>query len=1643
MSKILITENRLRNILFKNFLKNPKLLKEQEEDPQTDTDITDILKDVSNTAISKQYEKELLLLTIRRQWAASTANIIGIDPGESIFDHLIGSNIPEHIAAKWTYASQTERLSSKDMLDIIQLGTAVTPFDAFGKVANNLTRTIDLATSLVSAANNFLFAYHLQGLNKKSTSIKINKTGQTVQLKKGGLGNEPVWYYVYTACDAISAFVTALFFVDSKFINGALRKSTAEGENKLLHLIETDKNGNIKERIINTAPSPDVEVDIDRKKLAGDGGKTVRNLSYINAQSSEVIRNIINDINQDVVETFATTSKFSTGEADPFLSKIDDIIDSKNAAPVKKLEIDISTEDYDNLDRIDQIKYVKINKLPEEISDESYKNLTPETKEKYNNLLYISQDKNFHKGTYVRSLKDEYKKSQKGLLDYKLKDDEIAKQANTSQNINNSSELDITDSAAMIQKDKAKLKEKIAEIKLSAESDKSTVAYDIAVDAEIKKSANPFTITTKISQNNKPVETLNSINRQQMDEFYHTLEEFTGIDKDTFFKEINSFLKDNKLINSEINITPENFVEIYNKLISTQGQTPIKSSLLKKLNTYSDLIKGKAKLRKITQINEVFSPSLKQKYIEKLKNIDAKIITSINDQQKVDQLFKILKDNPRLANDEIQDLIRKNLNLNNPDLAGQLYVLIKNRQNNVKEALNLSLDRRVFDYVKYKKKHVKDSDDFYKEFDSYFDISKQFNAKKSLYYELIELNYIDEYLYRRRLSRYHKGMNVNLTSKIDAILDLIDPENMSSFARNDKELKEAFEKFKIGKVIDGTLRVDDANTKDHIENLYQYFKYLKRFMDRYESTCDIINDTDVLKETDYIFNLLDKNIIDFSQQADQGQTLLTLLGFETVEQLNAAKNDSSKLKKLIREKSVNKEFSETINKGFLKKFVDVDRVNVKIPELISNQLIEDMSTAGSKFQLNYGRLVNLVNEIGNLDEAFNEIIDINRKVIVKLKDRKQALMSGINRGANVEAEAALIDLQISFLDEFNIGFEKFVNNTRKKSGLGNSGLNVLENKLVTTKTGNQQQYEKVNKILNLIKSEEGNNTLTKVTYIGAFIQWFNNLFTKFKGRKAKNLSSKLLGGINTSDIKDKDSVWTKFSKLFEEMKRDNPKGSGWFNLFIHLTGAPGGKLELKNYLPGINSVLGTVAAIKQYMFMNVLLGVSQTAIFATSFVFFLKGYILGIGLHLAVKLLAHSLPEFRQIGIGIAVSMRKSLANITKQLTQILAVHRRDINNEIARALEGEDNYMDRLQKMSDIEDDDTQSTIFGKGITDEMSDLIIEYTGLDNVIKQNYNSGTIFKELDQLYNLYVSLPNSLSAWHNKMLIKNPDSPEWSNYDEDITKLEQQIKDIQSAIKNLDNKKKKKKEREDLSQNLENLNSKLDQLRKKALSPDKVVNMKKIYYDTRIGKIYQSLQKTLNVNNLNNIGNQQLKFNEFSKAVIVLNILDNFSNNSDDLKLQSDTLNTLNSMIGLRKQLKNKIEVLAECVSVLGSKDFNVDSLITGGYHSVKVTGAKVDVVYAKRYKYKATEDDSNKVPHFKQTTALSNGQRINNMALEIYSYQKMKDTQGLFMNPMNLAHTALKSVEDAIDTINIATTAYDNMIQGLPANSNSQSIKK
>jgi len=158
MSKILITENRLRNILFKNFLKNPKLLKEQEEDPQNNRDITDILNDVSNTAISKKYEKELLLLTIRRQWAASTANIIGIDPGESIFDHLIGSNIPEHIAAKWTYASQTERLSSKDMLDIIQLGTAVTPFDAFGKVANNLTRTIDLGTSFVSMLNNFLFA---------------------------------------------------------------------------------------------------------------------------------------------------------------------------------------------------------------------------------------------------------------------------------------------------------------------------------------------------------------------------------------------------------------------------------------------------------------------------------------------------------------------------------------------------------------------------------------------------------------------------------------------------------------------------------------------------------------------------------------------------------------------------------------------------------------------------------------------------------------------------------------------------------------------------------------------------------------------------------------------------------------------------------------------------------------------------------------------------------------------------------------------------------------------------------------------------------------------------------------------------------------------------------------------------------------------------------------------------------------------------------------------------------------------------------------------------------------------------------------------------------------------------------------------
>jgi hypothetical protein len=1619
MSKILITENRLRNILFKTFLKNPKILKEQEENGgEIEKAVSDILSDVSKQSMSDTYEKELMLLTIRREWATSAYNLLRIDPGASIFDHLLGTNIPEALKQKWEYASETEGLlRSQDLIDIMQLSTAFMPYDAFGVVVKNPTesgffrslvsspiRFIDLSTTAVTGINNFLFALHLANLNEEGAEKQINATGQTRKIKKGSLRTDANWYYVYAACDLISFLTAGWFHVDANLINGKFRKVTAEGQNKATTFVHTDKNGNIVERVVNTTTGKD-EIPEELKDAAKTGtNKKVSDLTNFNSQPSEVIRNIVNDVNQEATETFAITTKLLPDEDDPYLKKIIEIEKSIDAEPVI-FKNDLTQAEFDALEPHIKSKYDdnKSQKLPEKVNIDEYNQLSAEAQSKYGKHKFKDGERYYELGTDIKN-------TQNSIPDYSLKNDIAKEQSNaleTYEQQKAQGQLDINDPKAMVKKNKEELKKAIEEIKETAtkKTEATTVAYDIIVDKEIKNSSNIFDIKQIKTSDVQIREIIAEITQDQFEKFLSTLQEFTGIDETQFFKEINAFLKNQELIGGNDNlINKQNFVKIYNKLMSKEGAAPIKTSLFKKLQDYSALIQGKSRLRKIENIEQVFPTALKNKYLEKLLEINQKIKNLGIDDTALTDLFRALKENPKLSNDEIEFLIKK-INLSS-DQKDKLFILIKGRQNNVKELLNLSLDRKIFEKSS---KGLNNQEIFYKDFDNYFDINVQSNKMQDVYDVLIELNFVDEYLYRRRLSRYHKSINSNLTSKIDSILSLIDVTNQSSFAKNNEELAKAFEKYNINKAIDGTLGVATASQKQQINDICQWFRLLKRYMDRYEATCDVINDTDSIKEVDYIYNLIDKNIIAFAGASGaSGKSLFDLLKIETVEQLNDLKNNPEKLKKLIRERGVNKEFLETLNTGLLSNFVEVDRINVKIPQLISTQYVEDMYTASSKFQLNYSMFQNLVSAIEDLDEALPQIININRILIGELQAQKAALLNKVSAGVNVEVEKNLIELQIEFLENFNEGLRKFINNARENSGLGTAGLNFLDTKLIPDVLNHDpKQFETINIAIKILKSEEGNNALQKTSRMGAFIQWCASFFTKFKDRKVKNVSAKVFGA-SIDNEKEEKKFLDKFNRVFELLKQKNGgEESAWLSVILNLAGMPSSK-KAASFLPGINVAMGLLSAIKQITFMNVILGASQAAILAAGFGFFVKGYLLGAGLHLVIKLFTHSLPEFKQLGIGISTSIIKSLSVIGKQLSRIVTICRRDVNNEIANILNDDVNYMKRLEELSDIEDDELQNSFLDKSISDEIIDIITP-TAFENSIKKSYGQGTLFRDLDLLYEQYKSLPNSLIEWRSKMGIINPgNDDEWN-----------------------------KAEVEDRNAYYDTIIGKID----------------KLFYEKILGnnpeEKISSNWKNLSPNNKQLLKEENPKTNEFLKAIIVLNILNELNmpnqiQKSDAIlmnKLQlsgddaTEIIEKLISMSRLRNELKNKIELLRDSVKIFGAADFNIDSLITGGYHSVIVNDLTIKFSYSKRYKYQ--KDNSNiKIPHFQQKTKLPNSNvEVNNMALEIYSYQKMKDTQGIFLNPANIVQTSLMPIEATIDIINMAILSYNNVVQGLPAN--------
>jgi len=470
------------------------------------------------------------------------------------------------------------------------------------------------------------------------------------------------------------------------------------------------------------------------------------------------------------------------------------------------------------------------------------------------------------------------------------------------------------------------------------------------------------------------------------------------------------------------------------------------------------------------------------------------------------------------------------------------------------------------------------------------------------------------------------------------------------------------------------------------------------------------------------------------------------------------------------------------------------------------------------------------------------------------------------------------------------------------------------------------------------------------------------------------------------------------------MKVKNENGN-FFQLMLHLAGLPS-KFKVSEFIPGINFIIGIMGTIKQFMFMKVLLGASASAILVSGFGLFVQGYLLGAGLQITMKLLAHSLPEFKQLGTGICVSVIRSLSIISKQLTKTMISYRTSYHNEIARILEDEKgNYINDVQGMANFDSDQVGGlkSFINKSFTSELVDIFSDVTGLEDKIKEQYNTSDVFNDLDKLYELYATLPNSLNDWQMKMEIINPFiQSKWKN-----AKTEVQQKYYNTYIGEIDK-----------------------VFYQKILSNDRDNLAHDDPWQTLNDKPQQKVEMKKDAN--------QEKVNEFLKAIITLHLLNNLNNgNNEKFFLKPDTFSTLQQMSELRNKLKSRIQLLAEFVKLAGSKDFNVDSLITGGYHSVTVNSATINFSYAKRYKY-AKNISNNKVPHFQQTTSLSNGFPIRNMALELYCYQKMKDTRvNIFNQPIGSIHTILKPIEDGIDIINMTIQIFQNVNNGLPPNAN------
>ncbi len=1002
----------------------------------------------------------------------------------------------------------------------------------------------------------------------------------------------------------------------------------------------------------------------------------------------------------------------------------------------------------------------------------------------------------------------------------------------------------------------------------------------------------------------------------------------------------------------------------------------------------------------ISSIDQIFSSEMKSNFKNKTLTINNQIvqrINSLNNNNQQNEANKILAfvrglyQNPYDINLDINDIVSK-----------EDVELINGLKNLLQVEYDLVYDQKIFN------KFASNADnsiafDFDPQNHIYTLVRSSNRLEQLVPDHLRELSeYLEEnpdelqrYLFERKKARMSRVINENNTDRVNILFNILDSETAKGQYLTtqhkifSKDLPDKTEKILKLMKNEKVLEVE----KDSIINFYNIVNSL---YSNYYVTIDLLSNPRVLTNKEYYQQLIDKNIINFPDEATKKQVINLLDNPD--EQLDFSNPILRSLKDSVAGKSI---YSKLLTKN------DIETMAPGIRSF-NSQILNTVNDIEKTLKFDRAVFLNKIEELQQFCNTTAEVVEAGKRIIPALQKELDAIPMNNFATAEQKAEREILAFQIESLQELNTDLAEAVNHTIQDSAVGRKGLSFTTE--YNSTTGEAVNPKLSGQNLKIQKSWlTSANDLTSGVYNNAnslfdeIYQISIKLSTKFKDRKWRKILGSVLD-VGEGKLKDDEGIFEYLlTRFFDSYKKENGAITNFINIFKELCLTP--SLFKNNHYGTGTLAYSLIKSTTFYMLSTQLLGLGAGYAAIVALTVFVKTYVLGIGLRIIGRLLVGQSDVLYKLAISIAKRNIKSLTLMIKTITKYID-NVSDEYRAIMARVSNAGGDLDANQKTGEYLTD--LSNKVESGTDNFITEAFSYFLGTDtddltfkklNAFGEDNSDKTIANILNYAYRLYLNLPNPLEVAGMQGIYNDSNNSGAYNtfYGNNgyITWLKNQL-----GIK---------KDEYDVQYDNDTL-----QLSKAVFYHKMMQEIDRLGAPKKGMRDFESIQ----------IDEEWKRSYNFSQYIS----------------------HTLEDLFKIRYILKSKLKAMSKLTGY-GAHGLDFDTMITGGYSQISFSpdgsDGSFNIQYKPLYSYNPSDNNNEKgynKPWF-QRTATVNGKQVNSFYFQVAAGYAATSNNGISGVIQPIFTHAFTVIADCVSFLETAKEIMQNTLDGIPSETNTNGV--